>query len=108
MDVAINQHQRQDVLDDLHLRIQAIAVDLRRLGRRQLFGRVHALRGLAQTYGFGVLADLCRGLEQTLADEPGRVIVTAYLDRMADAIACDDDPRCADALLASVGVRFVG
>lgn len=108
MDIAINRHQREDVLDDLHLRIQEIALDLRRLGRRQLFGRVHALKGLARSRGFGVLADLCRGLEQALADEPGSAIVTAYLDRMVDAVACDDDPRCADTLLASVGVRFVG
>lgn len=109
MDIVINRHQREDIADDLHLRIQEIELDLHRLGRLQLLGRIHSLKGIARTYGFGVLADLCRGLEAALADEPGVAHVAAYLDRMADAVICaGDDPHSADTLLASVGVRFVG
>ncbi len=109
MDIVINRDQREEIGDDLHLRIQEIELDLRRLGRLQLLGRIHSLKGIARTYGFGVLAELCYGLEMALADEPGNAIVGAYLDRMADAVTCDhDDPHSAGTMLASVGVRFVG
>lgn len=109
MDIVINRHQREEIGDDLHLRIQEIELDLHRLGRLQLLGRIHSLKGIARTYGFGILVDLCRGLEMALAEEPGVAHIAAYLDRMADAVSCDDeDPRNAGTMLASVGVRFVG
>lgn len=109
MDIVIYRQQHEDVASDLYLQIREIRFNLRRRGPRQLPGHINALKKTARGYGFEVLADLCCGLEVALADNPGIAHVTAYLDRMADAVTCvDDDPGNASTLLASVSVHFVG
>ena len=104
----IDRETLQEVQDDLCFRVQQIELRLPRLSQAALLREVHSIKGVARTYGLTAMATLAHHLESAIAGDAGAALVTSYLDRMVDAIACDDEPRTINTLLASVNVRLQG
>ena len=97
-----------EVRDDLCERLCAIEQTLSTTALDQLLGRIHSLKGVARACGLHMVADLAHALESDLANEGKAALVTSYLDRMQDAIACgNSDPAVLDCLLATVRSRMV-
>ncbi len=102
----IDREELLEVRDDLCLRVQSIELNLPRLSRAALLREVHSIKGVARAYGLNAMATLAHHLEAAIAGEAGGALVTTYLDRMVDALGCNDDPVTINTLLASVNVRL--
>jgi chemotaxis protein histidine kinase CheA len=102
----IDRETLLEVQDDLCLRVQQIEIRLPRLSRAALLTEVHSIKGVARAYGLTAMATLAHHLESAIAGEAAAALVTTYLDRMVDALGCNDDPQTIDTLLASVNVRL--
>src|SRR3546814_19937636 len=69
---------------------------------------VHDLKLAARAWRFEAVESLAHSLEADLAATGRSAIVSAYVERMADAIACVDvSPAAMDAMIASVRARML-
>jgi HPt (histidine-containing phosphotransfer) domain-containing protein len=67
-------------------RIDDIEATFAKLTDRQLKQDIHSLKGLAAAYGQAVVAAIAHALENALAQDRRSTPVTAYLDRMREAL----------------------
>lgn len=88
-------------------RIEDIETALATVSDRALKQQIHSLKGLAAAYGLVVVAGLAHALEQALAEAGRQVPITAYLDRMNEALEASDpaDPRLLGVLLGVIDAR---
>jgi HPt (histidine-containing phosphotransfer) domain-containing protein len=101
-----NEQQVQYARAELRARIDRLDRSGRNIG--QLEERVHGIRGLAAAYGFTAVAGLADRLEREIVTAGRTTIVSAYVDRMLDALACgQESAKAMEAMLASVQARYL-
>ena len=84
---------------------------LQRFSKRQPNGEftesVVGIRILAAAYGLNPVVRLAEALERAVGDGPSGGPASLYLDRLYDAIGCQQlDEAASEAMIASVSVRL--
>jgi hypothetical protein len=93
---------------DLHQRIGRIATLARGASLAALVGEVHSLKLAARAWRFDLVEALAHSLEADLAATGRSTIVMTYVERMAEAVDCDDiSPAAKTAMVASVRARML-
>src|SRR3546814_6042494 len=93
---------------DLLDRLARIGSLYRRHAFLPMAAEVHDLKLAARAWRFEAVESLAHSLEADLAATGRSAIVSAYVERMADAIACEDvSPAPMDAMIASVRARML-
>ena len=93
---------------DLLDRLARIGSLYRRHAFLPMAAEVHDLKLAARAWRFEAVESLAHSLEADLAATGRSAIVSAYVERMAEAIACEDvSPAAMDAMIASVRARML-
>ena len=90
-------------------RLASLQTAARRLPARDFSESVAGIRQLAAAYGLTPVVRVADALERAMAEDRGGCPSALYLGRLQDAIGCEPmDEKAAEAMLASVSVRFCG
>jgi hypothetical protein len=94
---------------DLCDRLDRLQLACGRLSVRDLIQGIGTIRTLAAAYGLSPVVALADAFERAIRAQPRGCPAGLYFDRLRDAVGCQPtDADAAQALLASVSIRFDG